>query len=121
MFEYLKTLELPEFGLECWKSSIRHHVKSHPDYMDIENIYDRYALTDIEYKDKEGKLTRFLIRKGHLDGSMWADKRPFYCIEVKATTSANWQEPFYMSKSQERDVGILISLANKALILDRFD
>lgn len=107
MFEYLKGLELPGFGLANWMSEIRDRVASHPDYHGIRNIVNRDAIADIEYTDHEGKLTDFLIQKGHLEENLWADERPHYHFEVKATISGNWQEPFFMSKNQERHVRCL--------------
>jgi hypothetical protein len=106
VFEYLNGLNLPGFGLHSWVSSIRDRVSVHPDYCGIEKVSDGAALADIEYADYEGKLTEFLIKKGHLEQGLWAHERPRYHLEVKATTSANWQEPFYLSKAQEFHVKI---------------
>ena len=64
MFEYLKGLGLPRFGLENWKSEIRDRVKLHTDYHDLEKVNDRSAIADIEYLDESGKLTRFLDPAG---------------------------------------------------------
>ena len=104
MFEYLKNLELPGFDLANWTSSLRHHVNVHPDYYDIEDSRDRSALSDIEYADTNGVLTDWLIEHGHLQAALWENECPYYHIEVKATTSYNWNEPFYISKNQERYV-----------------
>ena len=104
MFEYLKGLGLPRFGLENWKSEIRDRVKIHADYHDLEKYNDRSAIADIEYLDDSGTLTRFLIQKGHLAKGLWVSERPLYHIEIKTTTSSNWQEPFFMSRAQERHV-----------------
>ena len=105
MFEYLKELDLPDFGLKNWKSGIRDRVNKHIDYHNLENSHDRGAISDIEYLDKSGKFTHQLIYKGHLaSGWLWATETPLYHIEVKTTTSSDWQEPFYMSKAQERHV-----------------
>ena len=104
MFEYLKGLNLPRFDLENWKSGIRDRVKIHADYRHIEKDNDRGAIADIEYLDHSHRLTQFLIKKGHLAQGLWDNERPFYHIEVKTTTSSNWQEPFFMSKAQERHV-----------------
>ena len=108
MFEYLKGLVLPGFGLENWKSGIRDRVKTHPDYHDLEKDNDRSAIADIEYLDCSGKLTKFLTQKGYLAQALWDSERPLYHVEVKTTTSSNWQEPFFMSKYQERHVRALI-------------
>ena len=106
MFEYLKGLGLPRFGLENWKSEIRDRVKIHAGYHDLEKYNDRSAIADIEYLDDSGTLTRFLTQKGHLAHGLWDRERPLYHIEIKTTTSSNWQEPFFMSKAQERHVRI---------------
>ena len=104
MFEYLKGLGLPRFGLENWKSKIRDRVKIHADYHDLEKDNDRGAIADIEYLDDSRRLTQFLTQKGHLAQGLWDSERPLYHIEIKTTTSSDWQEPFFMSKAQERHV-----------------
>ena len=104
MFEYLKGLDLPRFGLENWKSGIRDRVKIHADYRDLEKDNDRSAIADIEYLDYSHRFTQFLIQKRHLVQGLWDNERPLYHIEVKTTTSSDWQEPFFMSKAQERHV-----------------
>ena len=104
MFEYLKGLDLPDFGLKHWKSSIRDRVKSHAEYQDIENCHDRNAIADIEYMDESRKLTRFLTDRGYLAPRFFDSDRPLYHFEVKTTVSSDWQEPFFMSKAQERHV-----------------
>ena len=108
MFEYLKGLVLPGFGLKNWKSAVRDRVKIHADYHDLEKDNDRSAIADIEYLDYSGRLTQFLTQKGHLAQGLWDSERPLYHIEVKTTTSSDWQEPFFMSKYQERHVGAVI-------------
>jgi len=104
MFECLKGLGLPRFGLENWKSAIRDRVKIHADYHGLEKDNDRSAIADIEYLDDSRKLTQFLTQKGHLAQGFWDSERPLYHIEIKTTTSSDWQEPFFMSKAQERHV-----------------
>ena len=104
MFEYLQGLGLPIFGLENWKSEIRDRVKIHADYHDLDQYKDRSAIADFEYLDDSGRFTRFLKRKGHLAKEFSDSERPLYHIEIKTTTSSNWQEPFFMSKAQERHV-----------------
>ena len=106
MFEYLKGLGLPRFGLDNWKSEIRDRVKIHADYHDLEKYNDRSAIADIEYLDDSGTLTQFLIQKGHLAHGLWHNEKPLYHIEIKTTTSSNWQDPFFVSKAQERHVRI---------------
>ena len=104
MFEYLKGLGLPRFGLENWTSGIRDRVKIHADYHNLEKDNDRSAIADIEYLDDSRRLTQLLIEKGHLPRGLWDSEKPRYHIEVKTTTSSDWQEPFFMSKAQERHV-----------------
>lgn len=104
MYEYLNGLHLPSFNLANWKSSIRDRVKIHPDYHDLTNVYDRGAIADIEYIDESRRLTDFLTMKGHLKSHLSDQEKPLYHIEVKATTSADWQEPFFMSRAQEQHV-----------------
>ena len=104
MFEYLKGLNLPRFDFENWRSEIRDRVKIHADYHEVEKYNDRSAIADIEYLDESGTLTRFLSQKGHLAQGLWDTERPLYHIEIKTTTSSDWQEPFFMSKAQERHV-----------------
>ena len=108
MFEYLKGLGLPRFGSENWRSEIRDRVKIHADYHDLEKYNDRSAIADIEYLDDSRRLTQFLTQKGHLSQGLWDNVRPLYHIEIKTTTSSDWQEPFFMSKAQERHVRTLI-------------
>ncbi|KAL8716310.1 MAG: hypothetical protein Q9220_000215 [cf. Caloplaca sp. 1 TL-2023] len=104
IFELLKGLCLPGFNLKHWTSGIRNRVKSHADYLDIENNNDRDAIADIEYLDHSGSFTRYLVQRGHLAQGLWDDERPHYHIEVKTTLSSDWQEPFFMSKAQERHI-----------------
>ena len=104
LFEYLKGLVLPGFGLDNWKSAIRDRVKIHADYHDLEKVNDRSAIADIEYLDNSGRLTQFLTQKGHLAQGLCDSETPLYHIEIKTTTNSNWQEPFFMSKAQERHV-----------------
>ena len=60
MFEYLKGLGLPNFGLGNWKSELRDRVKIHADYHDTEKYNIRSSIADIEYSDDFGTLTRSL-------------------------------------------------------------
>lgn len=103
-FELLEGLGLPRFGLDNWTSSIRDRVKLHADYHDIGRSNDRRAIADIEYADESRTLTQFLIQTGHLPPIFSHRAKPLYHIEVKTTTRSDWQEPFFMSKAQERHV-----------------
>ena len=120
MFEYLKELGLPRFGLESWKSEIRDRVKIHADYHDLENVIDQSAVADLEYLDHSRRFTRLLIQKGYL-AQWFGDSQPFYHIEVKTTVGSDWQEPFFMSKAQERHVRTSISQAKNRLHGIRFE
>ena len=111
MFEYLKGLGLYDFSLRDWQSSIRNHVSIHSDYAGLEKSDGRAAIADIEYFDLGRELTNFLIGTGHLRQELWENATPYYHIEVKTTTSSNWQEPFFVSKYQERHVSVTILLA----------
>lgn len=104
VFEYLKTLGLPQFGFGNWPSDVRDRVCAHSDYIGLKKANDRSAIADIEYLDESSMLTKLLIKEGHLAEELWDDKKPMYHIEVKATTSSKWQEPFYMSTAQEQHV-----------------
>ena len=115
MFEYLKGLALPDFKLENWTSDIRDRTKMHADYCGLNKAGDRSAIADIEYNDTCGMLTQFLVQKGYLPRNLWENQKPFYHIEVKTTTSPDWQEPFFMSNNQERHVRILNVLSSHCL------
>ncbi|KAL8701070.1 MAG: hypothetical protein Q9201_005112 [Fulgogasparrea decipioides] len=108
MFEYLKGLGLPGFGLENWKSAIRDRVKLHADYHNIEKDNDRRAIADIEYLDESRRLTQLLTQREHLAQRFLDSEKPLYHIEIKTTTSSDWQEPFFMSRAQERHVKLFI-------------
>jgi hypothetical protein len=84
VFEILSGLELPGFDRRNWRSKIRHHVKIHEDYHDLEKWNDDDV--DIVYDDKEGVLTQLLVGSGYLDKNIWIGARPKYWLEVKSTT-----------------------------------
>ena len=92
--------------MDNWKSIIRDYVASHEDYRDIER-WSGSGIADIEYQDVEGQLTQHLIKKGYLERDLWINEHPYYCFEVKTTTSSDWREPFYMSRAQYNHVRIL--------------
>lgn len=96
---------LPGFGRDSWQSTIRHYVKGHRDYADLERWVGRET-ADITYSDTTGAFTALLADKGYLD--LWnaddiAQARPQYFVEVKATTGP-CETPFYMSKHQYQRV-----------------
>jgi hypothetical protein len=70
----------------------------HRSYCDIENWYGSET-ADIVYDDQQSKLTSLLIQRGYLDASIWANRRPKYYIEVKATTGT-LDVPFFVSPNQ---------------------
>jgi hypothetical protein len=98
VFELLSTLELPRWSDENWQSTIRHYVKVHPTYRNIENWRSRET-ADLVYVDTEGQLTNTLIGCGYLNHDQWHDARPKYYMEVKTTTGPR-ETPFYMSSKQ---------------------
>nr|RBQ94652.1 hypothetical protein FVER53263_07682 [Fusarium verticillioides] len=100
VFELLSTLPnaLPGWSRDNWQSTVRHHASIHPDYNSLGNWYGSEQ-GDLFFDDKTGTFTSYLIEKGYLEDS-WRKERPEYYIEVKTTTSARLDTPFYMSKHQ---------------------
>ncbi|GES62023.1 chaperone protein htpG [Aspergillus terreus] len=100
IFELLSCLSppLPSFSRDSWMSTIRHYVRVHEEYADLEPWHGRET-ADMLYADRDGIFTALLIDKGYLRADTWAGRRPTYYLEVKATT-ASWETPFYMSKYQ---------------------
>ncbi|KAG9497442.1 hypothetical protein J7337_010303 [Fusarium musae] len=100
VFELLSTLPnaLPGWSRDNWQSTVRHHASIHPDYNSLGNWYGTEQ-GDLFFDDVTGTFTSFLIDKGYLEDS-WRKERPEYYIEVKTTTSARLDTPFYMSKHQ---------------------
>ncbi|KAH6876838.1 hypothetical protein B0T10DRAFT_497374, partial [Thelonectria olida] len=123
IFELLSHLspELPGFGRNNWKSTIRSYVTGHPDYNDM-SPWNGRETADITYQDVSGALTSLLADAGHMD--TWdADRvrqaRPEFFIEVKSTTGP-FETPFYMSKAQYRRMqGYSQSRAGAAASFDR--
>ena len=75
----------------------------HENYRDMEP-WRGAETADITYDDIEGEFTQLLISDGYLDGSIWADARPKFFLEVKTTTK-ECATRFFLSKSQYRRVG----------------
>ncbi|KAF5604362.1 hypothetical protein FPCIR_908 [Fusarium pseudocircinatum] len=100
VFELLSTIThaLPGWSRDNWQSTVRHHASVHPDYNSLGNWYGSEQ-GDLFFDDKTGTFTSYLIDKGYLEDS-WRKERPEYYIEVKTTTSARLDTPFYMSKHQ---------------------
>jgi hypothetical protein len=107
VFELLTRLNPPlvNWSERNWQSTIRRYVTVHPDYADMEPWHGRET-ADITYEDRAGEFTALLIDCGYLDAEEWADKRPKYFIEVKATTGP-LGHPFFMSKHQFERVSAL--------------
>ncbi|KAH8879540.1 hypothetical protein GQ53DRAFT_834067 [Thozetella sp. PMI_491] len=99
IFEYLRSIRLPNFGLQNWTSSLRTICKVYPEYHDIGPSRD--GIADLEYFDENGVFTEFLLAHGYSGRGIQRGMRPTYRFEVKATTSTNWRAPFYMSRNQE--------------------
>ncbi|KAK2601141.1 hypothetical protein N8I77_010611 [Diaporthe amygdali] len=98
VFELLKTLDLPNFSMHQWQSTIRHYAAAHPDYADIRQWSGRET-SDLTYQDVQGDFTRLLIDSGYLDEELWGHRRPMYFLEVKTTTGP-CNTPFFVSKGQ---------------------
>ncbi|KAF2187478.1 hypothetical protein K469DRAFT_749209 [Zopfia rhizophila CBS 207.26] len=99
VFEWLKGLELPRFGLGNWQSKIRHFIRAHHDYHNLENWHGSEETSDIVYDDCEGKLTTLLIDHAYLNSTHWTGRHPTYYIEVKATPSS-LNAPFFVRSKQ---------------------
>lgn len=99
VFEMLSrvTPGLPGFSRANWQSTIRRYVTCHPEYSDMAP-WNGGETADIVYSD-DGTLTRVFVDNGNLDAETWADARPRYFIEVKATTGP-CETPFFMGKYQ---------------------
>lgn len=100
MFELLKALELPGWGVRNWQSRIRTYVRAHEDYASLES-WDARETSDLVYDDVEGEFTRLLWDCGYLAEEEWQDACPTYFIEVKTTTGP-CDLPFYVSANQYR-------------------
>ena len=107
-FEILSRLEtkLPKFDRGNWQSTSRKYVKMHENY---EGMKQRKGTetADITYDDIEGEFTKLLIADGYLDESIWADAKPMYFLEVKATTK-ECATRLFLSKAQHRRVSLLV-------------
>ncbi|KAK2731451.1 hypothetical protein FQN57_003372, partial [Myotisia sp. PD_48] len=99
VFELLSRLNLPNFGRDNWRSTIRKEVRSHPEYNGLEP-WNGVETADFVYDDAESALTRQLISINRM-APEWRSARPKYFIEVKSTIS-RFATPFYMSKNQFR-------------------
>ncbi|TGO32803.1 hypothetical protein BHYA_0288g00120 [Botrytis hyacinthi] len=104
MFEVLKSLDLPLFNLENWRSSIRNRVTIHDDYKDMP-YWSGFETSDIVYEDHDRALTELLGSKNYFDhversdGKSEVKQLTTYYIEVK-TTPGPLTAPFYCSQNQ---------------------
>ncbi|KAI4933089.1 hypothetical protein J4E85_003492 [Alternaria conjuncta] len=104
VFETLAALNLTDFTLDNWRSTIRGELSRHPRYAGIANWQGRET-ADIVYTDRDGTLTQWL--KGRCTGGYPASsterdfaKHPIeYYLEVKSTTSA-CETRFFLSAGQ---------------------
>jgi hypothetical protein len=98
MYELLRSLKLPGFCLENWRSTKRHLVAVHTRYQNIPE-WNGGESANIVYQDQNSVLTSLLIKKGYLLASIWKGHSPCYFIEVK-TTVGPWNTAFNCSQNQ---------------------
>ena len=98
MYELLNKLEIPDFGIDNWQSTIRHRAAVHDRYRNLTR-WRGSETADIVYNDSEGALTRLLIEKGYLIGPAWSGCSPKFFIEVKTTTGC-LDTAFFCSQPQ---------------------
>ncbi|KAI4683813.1 uncharacterized protein J4E84_006652 [Alternaria hordeiaustralica] len=111
VFETLAALNLTDFTLDNWRSTIRGELSRYPKYAGIANWQGRET-ADIVYTDRDGTLTQWL--KGRCTGGYPASstERDFarhpieYYFEVKSTTSA-CETRFFLSAGQYKLVSCL--------------
>ena len=101
VFERLRALGFPEFGLENWQSGIREFANVHPEYIHLTN-WQGYEVADFMYKDNTGRFENWLHHTcpqffPPLPGNKTID----YLIEVKTTTGPCCT-PFFVSGNQYR-------------------
>ena len=99
VFELLLKHALPGFTAANWRSRIRKEVSVHPEYHTL-LPWNGVETADIVYHDTNSELTSALAGMGHMVAGT-----PTYYIEVK-TTTGDWDNAFFMSKSQYRRVCI---------------
>ncbi|KAI4920156.1 hypothetical protein J4E90_002296 [Alternaria incomplexa] len=111
VFETLAALNLTDFTLDNWRSTIRGELSRYPKYAGIANWQGRET-ADIVYTDRDGTLTQWL--KGRCTGGYPASstERDFarhpieYYFEVKSTISA-CETRFFLSSGQYKLVSCL--------------
>lgn len=103
MYEVLRTLTLPGFALDNWRSTIRDRVAIHDKYKEMPP-WIGVETADIVYADHEHKLTEMLIANNYFGPftnhpSFLASLSPTYYIEAK-TTPGQLNIPFFGSQGQ---------------------
>jgi hypothetical protein len=98
VFKILSCIQVLDFDLQNWRSSIRGYARVLPEYRELEAWPERET-SDIVYDDINGVFTRLMISLGYLNADHWAGKTPRYYIEVKCTTGA-CETPFIVSHHQ---------------------
>lgn len=105
VFELLLKHGLPGFTAANWRSRIRKRVSVHPEYHTLVP-WSGVETADIVYPDTNSELTSALVGMGHMLAGLGFAAAPTYYIEVK-TTTGEWDNAFFMSKSQYRRVCIV--------------
>ncbi|KAH8658472.1 hypothetical protein BX600DRAFT_552582 [Xylariales sp. PMI_506] len=99
VFEYLRSIGLPNFGPQNWTSSLRTLCNAHPEFRDLGTSKD--GIADFEYFDENGVFTNFLLDRNISIRGIHRGIRPKYQFEVKSTMSPNSQTKFYVTRNQE--------------------
>lgn len=91
-----------------WTSRVRHHVSILESFEHIGKWEADHEVTDLQYEDKSGKLTRLLLSLEYLQPES-VSHQPKYLIEVK-TGVGKCESEFHVSDTQYR-------LVRKSLVL----
>ncbi|KAF2183099.1 hypothetical protein K469DRAFT_690218 [Zopfia rhizophila CBS 207.26] len=110
VFEILSNLDLPDFGRNNWKSTIRGEVNVHPKYHDLEN-WAGTETSDFYYVDQRRCLRLYLMNNcfGGLPEELLPIENWLCYIEVKTTTSA-CSTRFFLSHRQHRMVCMSLTI-----------
>ena len=98
VFEFLRNLGLKDFGIDNWRSKMRHHAKAHERYEKI-MPWTNPETADIVYPDIDSRLTSLFCDAGYLDEATWESATPTYYLEVK-TAVGKCDERLFMSNKQ---------------------